>query len=240
MNRWLDYWNASAQVRDADPLRQVGKTVAGQPITADQMDALVGDIRHHLELTPDDELLDLCCGNGAVTARVAPHCRHVTGVDFSAPLLAVANSQYAALNVDFVQADVCLLPEPVRARRFDKVVMYEALQHFDAAQLGDVLDGLDRLAVRPRRMLLGSVPDARRKWNFYDTEARRAEYDARVASGKEPIGTWWKPDELQAILRLRGWRVAFAGQSPALHGVHYRFDAVCSRDPGGVKRGEST
>lgn len=66
-----------------------------------------------LSVGPDAQLLDLCCGTGALTrelARKVPGGR-VVGVDFSTAMLAVANRR-PRNNIEYRRADVLDLPFP--------------------------------------------------------------------------------------------------------------------------------
>jgi cyclopropane fatty-acyl-phospholipid synthase-like methyltransferase len=228
MTDWSKYWNEAPLLHDPDPLRQVGKTVGGVPIGTEQFEALVDDIRHKLQLGADDTLLDLCCGNGAVTLQLARGCRRVVGVDFSAPLVKVAAERFAAPHVQYLLADVSDLPAAVTRQAFTKVCLYEGLQHLEPAQVESLLAGLRALPAPPTRMLLGSVPDARRIWNFYDTPERRADFERRRLAGNEAIGHWWEQDVLRSLLERFGWHCEVLDQHPMSHGAHYRFDAVCT------------
>jgi SAM-dependent methyltransferase len=74
--------------------------------------------------------LDLCCGTGAGAGALARLCRHgVTGVDFSAGMLAVARDRVrpAGVPVSWVRADARALPF---APAFDLVVSFGAFGHF--------------------------------------------------------------------------------------------------------------
>ena len=50
--------------------------------------------------------IDFGCGAGASTRAIAPFFRHVTGIDFSENLLAVARQKTRAKNADYRQADL--------------------------------------------------------------------------------------------------------------------------------------
>ena len=76
-----------------------------------------------LMLAPDAQVLDLCCGTGALTrelARRVPH-GHASGVDFSSQMLAVARAHPGPANTSYHEADVLHLPfEPAT---FDAATM---------------------------------------------------------------------------------------------------------------------
>ena len=83
---------------------------------------------------PFDDGLDLCCGTGAGTDVLARVCREsVTGVDFSAGMLAVARRRQRAAErngaprTDWVRADARALPF---REAFDLVVSFGAFGHF--------------------------------------------------------------------------------------------------------------
>lgn len=76
-----------------------------------------------LMLATDARVLDLCCGTGALTrelARRAPH-GHVSGVDFSSQMLAVARRYEGPSNISYHEADVLRLP--FASRTFDAATM---------------------------------------------------------------------------------------------------------------------
>jgi SAM-dependent methyltransferase len=93
---------------------------------------------------PFDRGLDLCCGTGAglrVLRRLGPG--PVTGVDFSAGMLAQARSAHP--HARLVRADARALPF---AGAFDLVVSFGALGHFLPAERPALFAGVHR-ALRP-------------------------------------------------------------------------------------------
>jgi 2-polyprenyl-3-methyl-5-hydroxy-6-metoxy-1,4-benzoquinol methylase len=227
MRDWRQYWNHADQVFDDEPLRQVGKTVRGQVIEPAILDAIVADIVLRLDLGASDSLLDLCCGNGLITSRIAAHCRQVVGVDFSRPLIDVANRQFGGANIQYLHADVSDLPEDIVGLTFGKFLMYEAVQHLDSAATAQVLDHVARLGQPGASFYIGSIPDQDRIWRFYDTPERRLEYEHRRLNGTDAIGHWWKREQLVTLARCHGFDVDIFERTAASHGAHYRFDALC-------------
>jgi predicted TPR repeat methyltransferase len=207
----------------------VGKTSAGHPFSADQVSAMVAEVVRLLRLGPADHVLDLGCGNGLISREVARHCLSVTGIDFSSPLLSVAIAQSLAPNVRYIESDIRRLPAAAAAPVPSKIFMYEVLQYLDEADLRSVLNGLQALGLGHASLLLAGVPDRQRMWNFYDTPARRAEYEARVANGTEAIGTWWDAPDVERICSEFGYTSAFEHLDPRLDGSRYRFHVLCTR-----------
>ena len=69
------------------------------------LDEAINYIVRRLELTKDDVVLDVCCGNGLLTKRIATHCKLVSGVDFSEILINTANSLSSADNLRYYLSD---------------------------------------------------------------------------------------------------------------------------------------
>ena len=49
---------------------QVMRTVNGKPVGEEQIQMIIDSVISTLEITESDVLLDLCCGNGALTDRL--------------------------------------------------------------------------------------------------------------------------------------------------------------------------
>ncbi|MEW2476551.1 class I SAM-dependent methyltransferase [Micromonospora gifhornensis] len=96
------------------------------------------------ELGPFDQGLDVCCGTGAGMAVLRSVCRiGITGVDFSAGMLAQARSAHP--DATWVQADARALPF---TGGFSLAVSFGALGHFLPTERPDLFAGVHR-ALRP-------------------------------------------------------------------------------------------
>jgi SAM-dependent methyltransferase len=105
------------------------------------LDATAGALR---PLGPFGLGLDVCCGTGAGLRVLGAVCqRPVTGVDFSAGMLAQARRAYP--DAAWVRADVRALPF---AGAFDLAVSFGALGHFLPAERPALFAGVYR-ALRP-------------------------------------------------------------------------------------------
>jgi len=74
-------------------------------------------------IEPGEQALDLCCGTGDLTLALAEKGAHVTGLDFSEPMLEVARKKAArfdatggaklsSANIQFIQGDAQQIPFP--------------------------------------------------------------------------------------------------------------------------------
>ncbi|HEY8480965.1 MAG TPA: class I SAM-dependent methyltransferase [Spirillospora sp.] len=94
-------------------------------------------------LGPFGRGLDVCCGTGAGTRVLGPLCGKVTGVDFSAGMLAQARQAHP--DADWVRADVRELRFD---EEFDLAVTFGALGHLLPSERPAVFAGVHR-ALRP-------------------------------------------------------------------------------------------
>lgn len=222
-----------------DYLGQVGHTVLGRPIAPAQFDALVAQIEHLLDLNADDVLLDLCCGNGVFTHRLARSCKTVVGVDFSEPLLQIADEAHSASNIDYRKLNVLEMRrlKLSGAEPFTKVLMYAALQHFTTRDLRVMLRDMLELGHSDPIILLGFVPDRAKKWRFYDTPQRRLSHLFSRTTGRDRFGSWWRKEHVREICQELGLKCAFHDLPETLHAATYRFDVTITRQGGPDSRG---
>ena len=226
---WKDRFNRHAQqFTETDFLQHVSKTVNGQVITAEQFDAIIDSIARSLEIQPGARLLDLCCGNGVVTRRLATHFHSVDAIDFSESLIKIANKHNNQPSIAYHLGSIFDLGEILQSSPsvYESICMYEALQCFSKDELTAILRTLRGFCGPNSVIFLGSVPDATRIWNFYNTPARRDEYYRRSAEGTEAIGTWWEKLTIEASAVKSGFSTEFRSQPSILHTSHYRFDVL--------------
>ncbi len=113
------------------------------------MSKLLRDVGDHAAI------LDLGCGNGALTSLAASRQRRVVGVDLSVTGIAAARRYYP--NIQFLQADVCAdcLPDQLSSGNFDVVMSFEVIEHVYAPR--QLLKNCLR-ALKPGGWLIVSTP----------------------------------------------------------------------------------
>lgn len=233
MRNWKRHWeNRPKLTGKTDYLQQVGKTVKGQPITDLQFQLIVSEICDQLQLEKDDIVLDLCCGNGLITKELARHCKEVVGIDFSQPLLEVANRDHRPTNVSYQNFNILDLDKMplISSGSFSKILINEALQFVKKRELIAVLRNILRLSSESCTILIGGIPEMTKKWEFYNTPKRRLMYCARTVFGNEAIGTWWDKEFIRETCRQLDLLCEFREQRRELHTSHYRFDVLISRN----------
>lgn len=219
---WVDY-DQHARTRDRnDVWGQVRRTVRGIPVAADQIDLIVETIVDHLDLSREDVLLDLACGNGALSALLQANCRESLGVDISPYLIDVANERFADARHRFIVGDAASYteressPEP-----FTKALCYGSLSYIADPDVARTLRSLHGRFPNIDRVLLGNLPDPARATAF-----STAAMD--MTQPQSDIGVWRSPAHI-AHLAGPGWQVESSTMPERFFAAHYRFDLLLTR-----------
>jgi ubiquinone/menaquinone biosynthesis C-methylase UbiE len=190
-------------------------------VAGDRREAL----RQLIGLRPDDRLLDVACGPGALALDLAPHVAKATGYDITPAMLDQARAAQAKSgieNVEWVLGDAAGLPFSDKA--FTVVGSSAAFHHFE--QPGCVLSEMIRVC-RPggRIVVMDVTPDAER------TQA----YD-RMEKLRDPShGHAHSLDEFRALggglgLKEPVTATSFTGPIPYSAVLATSFPETCSRE----------
>jgi len=224
---WKDFWDEKA--RHADPHQQVGRSL-NEAAPEARLDAIADDIARKLSLQETDTLLDVCCGNGVLTRHLASRCRHVTGVDLSPVQVGNARSDQPA-NVTFREGNAMRLEASVR-EAFDKILCYFSFQYFDTYQKGRRVVHAMNERLRPDGcILLGDVPDAARRWQYYTSYWSRFRHFLARMRGTNRMGKFWHREELARICDEIEADGTLLSQPDSFLHAHYRFDYLIQKKP---------
>jgi SAM-dependent methyltransferase len=224
-----------AHARSCDPTdlqSQVLRTPHGKPVGEDQVALIVNGIKKNLELESDDVLLDLCCGNGAITSHVFPACKGGVGVDFTPFLIEVAQKNFEQRpDRIFRLADVLEYVETTdECQRFTKVLCYGAFQCLIQKKAIGVLTALQKRFINVRRILLGNLPDLDCAGIFWRQELGSDPWPLeQLRRHDTPFGTWRSEREVGELAAECGWRAAFWRMPSGFYSAHFRFDATLTR-----------
>lgn len=116
-----------------------------------------------------DRALDVCCGTGDISFALTTTGATVTGLDFSASMLAVANRrnpQSSILNLQFIQGDA--QKTPFADETFDAVTVGFGLRNLVSWEAG--LDEMARVAKPGARLIVldfGKPGNALWRWIYF-------------------------------------------------------------------------
>ena len=207
---------------------QVRRTVNGKPVGQDQIDRIVRMVREALAFKPQDVLLDMCCGNGALSQYFFPHCASFLGVDYSPPLIAIAQKNFEkAPDFLFTQEDLtAFLQNETSPARFTKALWYGSMAYFSASTVGQILSLLSTRFSNVAIVYIGSILDRALASKFYPKDV---DYQSELGDHTTSIGLWWSKEELISLAETADWSVEVAKEPASAHSAHYRFDLILRR-----------
>ena len=236
MQYWKKFWQNYRPLEpntEEDMLYQVGLTINGKPISSQIFNTILDDITQNLELSNNDSVLDLCCGNGLITSRIAQKVKDVTGVDFSENLLNTARTYNAKNNIRYVYSDLTDKEESLKLLQnqiYNKVYMYGSFAYFNREDLNDLFLLTKEITDESTLIFIGGVLDSDKKWNFYNTFSRKLDYLKHKFRKNDPgVGNWWNKEELTEICNGFGFSCSILEQKKILHTYHYRFDMLLKK-----------
>ena len=124
-----------------------------------------------LSVNPDDTVIDLGCGTGAVSLELAADANRVIGRDVSERMLAIARENAAERSIDNVTFDIGRFREP-NVESADVVVTNLAIHHLDDDAKREAIEAIASLG--PRRVVIGAA------MFFEDRHPEEPEYDPAV------------------------------------------------------------
>ena len=207
---------------------QVRRTVYGKPISEDQICLMVEAIRNGLDFHNDDYLLDLACGNGALSRLLFDRISRFLGVDNSEYLISVALANFVKPpDFNFLVSGVAeYVQNEKNPEQFSKALCYGSFSYFSPSDAHAVLKGLSTRFTRIKTLYLGNLPDKDRAHLFYQAGK---DYVTELTDHVTQIGIWRNRQELEQLAAETGWRVRFHLMPELFYAAKYRFDAILER-----------
>jgi SAM-dependent methyltransferase len=204
---------------------QVKRTVNGKPMPQEQINMIVARACKRLDLRKDDVLLDLCCGNGALTTYLFECCVGGLGVDFSEYLINIAHKHFIKKPEEqFVLQDVVdFVRTYENPGRFSKAICYGSFMFLPHNAAYDLLRWLRLRFPGINRLFIGNLPDKSKMACFFSDR----EYTPGIENDPgSPIGIWRTEQELVQLAETTGWHASISRMPTAFYAAHYRFDAI--------------
>jgi cyclopropane fatty-acyl-phospholipid synthase-like methyltransferase len=223
-----DYKDYPKTVPEEDFWGQVRRTVNGKPVPEEQIKMIVDAILAGLALRPEDNCLDIACGNGYLSSYLFPHCQSLFGVDASPYLIGIAQRYFEIPpRFKFVVDDAAhfVRTEPA-PDRFNKVLCYGSFAYFSDVEASETLKQLHSRFGSVRRIMIGNLPDRDRASNFYTTGQ---DFLADLDNHESQIGIWRSSTQFEALAESTGWAFEVTRMPESFYAAHYRFDAVLHR-----------
>jgi len=208
--------------------KQIRRTVNGEPVDEAQIILIVNAITSALTLRRDDVVLDLACGNGALSSYLFEKCAGLAGVEISPYLIEVAQRDFARSPRYRFHLDDALsyVVHEQDTSSFTKVLIYGAFQYFPRNDAVLVLKALNERFPAVSKVFIGNLPNKRLVDRFYrdrtPTEAELNDHEAR-------IGVWYLPEEFEQMAQATGWHAECSCMPADFYASSYRFDVTLER-----------
>ncbi len=226
MDYWKEHFDENAAKFRNSLFKQVDMTVNGKEADDIQVDLRVKKIIDNLSLKNSNILLDICCGNGLITSRLADYVSYIYAVDFSEGLINIANSINKKQNINYMTGNIVSLNYS-KFKDANKICMPSCFQYLLVDEAKVFMKNLSVL--NNIYAYISNIPDKERIWNYYDTEEKKAFYFRREKEGKPHMGTWWDKKEVERIAIDNGFKCKFLDIDKSLNTSHYRFDILLNK-----------
>jgi ubiquinone/menaquinone biosynthesis C-methylase UbiE len=230
---WKSFWQQ--QGRQENPLLQVGRKGGLLKQEEEWLVEYAAYIANQLNLTKEDIVLDVCCGNGLLTQYLAKHCKAILGIDFSESHIQFAQKHYASPTVQFVCGDALKLEDTtfdgeLFKQGFTKSTLCFSFQYFESVQQGlQVVTGVFKHT--KGALFLGDIPDRDRFFVYYNSFAKLGRLIKQMLFQQNDMGKFWSETELNFIAQAvhkKGEKLLQPRHFPY---AHYRMDYVFSENP---------
>lgn len=219
----FDYLERPKQFERNDFWRQVRRTVNGQPVSDAQIQLIAEQIRQGLGLQSGDSLLDVGCGNGALTAWFETSVDTTLGVDRSAYLIDIAKQHFESPRLRFAELSIEQMIAGGLQSRHNKALLYGVSSYLS----DELLEALVRWYFEDSDgcLFIGNVRDERHANEFY----KQAKSAQELGDHTTSIGKWRTQDWFVQLAQQLGLRAAFMKMPPAFYLSSYYFDVVLTR-----------
>ena len=222
----IDYDSYAKQFGRTDYWKQVKRTVNGIPVSDDDIQLIVKRLSNKLDLKESDYLLDLACGNGALSQFLFNSIYKFHGVDQSSYLIDIAKSDFEKKDLfTFCCSDVMdYISSEIEPEKYTKVLCYGSFSYFYEAD--KILSQLYEKFKNVDVVFVGNLPDLEKVKLFYK-DSMPSLY--LLKSHDTSIGIWRSMPEFRELANDSGWEVEFIRMPDSFYSSHYRYDAILKR-----------
>ena len=194
---------------------------------------IANDVIDKVQFEKEDIVLDVCCGNAALTKFIAHACMEIHGVDHSEAMIDTARKLILKENIANLRlhlSDVMLIDKLFPENYFDKSYCYFSFQYFNRQKREILLEKLSRVTKPNGSIFIGDIPDKTKMWNFYESKGKfwreKISHAIQFKEGECDLGWWIDPKEITDWCRKNKLEVSILSQDKNLPHAHYRFDVL--------------
>lgn len=219
----FDYTERPKQFGREEFWQQVRRTLNGKPIDESQIQLIVDQIVGALALRAGDSVLDIGCGNGALSVRLEPHVGRLVGVDYSDYLIDIAREYFQSERLKF---EIGRIEEMIGGGHFDgfdKALLYGVSSYLDDELLESLVDWYFRTG--GGTMFIGNVRDRTCAEEFYRRVPTPAELDDTTSS----IGKWRQREWFETLAARYSLNIRFLKMPDSFYLSKYYYDVLFAK-----------
>lgn len=229
-DKWRKYWNKRAK---KSPNKECA---AGRKINTEWFNTTLDFINTKLNFYKTDVVIDAGCGTGLISSHIANKVSWVICLDFAIEMLKQADKKE---NISYIVGDIKEIP--LKSEIFDKCFCYNVFQYLGFAETKKVAAELNRICKRRAKILVGDIPNSKRKGLFIVKNIVKISTLTRIKEGllrindifhtKKSLNNistyWYNPEQLAELISLSGigCKVVEINTPP----TYYRFDLLIEK-----------
>ena len=158
---WDLLWEKKGEnIKEFDPVKLGGFDNNTGEFNEDFVNVVASEIKSKLELSKEDELLDVGCGAGMLLIPLSKYVKSVSGVDLSSSLINQFRKNFKEANLFVSGADKL----PFQKDSFNKIFVHSVFQYFPSLQYArqSILEMI-RVCRKGGRILIMDIPDSAKK-----------------------------------------------------------------------------
>ena len=173
MTAHYDYNIRPQQFAETDFWKQVRRTINGSPVSEEQIRIIYNHIVKRLKLSRDDKLIDIGCGNGALSSLFRNDVAKIFGIDPSRYLIYIAKKYFADKNIDFEVRDSSSAHEIDDFESFNKILMYGVSSFLEDDELICSIEKVFKQSkASSKMMMIGNIRDIGEYKNFSESNLK--------------------------------------------------------------------
>jgi len=231
VSHWGEYWSHHFDLKaienSRDTRRAVGRTKNGIPVAEGTWAKTLDYIVELLQLSKDDDVLELCCGNGELIGNLASRCASASGVDISQQMIIDLKKRHG----EAVACEACdVLNYERAALSVDVILIYFSIQHFTEAEAVKLINSSYGWLRPGGRIFVGDIPDAEKLWQYLEKSDHKKDYFRRLLASEPMVGTWFSRGMFSALnVLLDKSDVTVIGQPVWQINSSERFDVLIKK-----------